>query len=184
VGEKFTLEQLWNIALIGSSNTAISALVRESGTSTRGFAELMNAKARDLKLSSLSFAEPTGLSEYNVGSSLDIARLLKSALSKEKITKALSLSEYDIVFGPQRSRKVWNTDWLLTRWIPLGTSISNVVGKTGYIGDSGYNFAARLTSVDDHSIRVVVLGTQSNEARFTEVRDLAEWVFNSYKWPN
>jgi len=47
-----------------------------------------------------------------------------------------------------------------------------------------YNFTVRLTDEDGHSIRVVVLGASSNETRFTEARDLANWVFSHYLWPD
>ena len=55
VGESFTMEDLWHVALIGSSNTAINAMVRTAGFSTDQFADLMNKKAKELSLLSARF---------------------------------------------------------------------------------------------------------------------------------
>jgi D-alanyl-D-alanine carboxypeptidase len=77
-----------------------------------------------------------------------------------------------------------STDWLLTKWVPHNFPKDQVVGKTGYIKDSGYNFVAQITDTKKHTIRVVVLGASSNESRFSEARDVAEWAFANYIWPD
>lgn len=188
VGEKYTLEDLWNVALIGSSNSAILSLVRNSGLTSEQFVTRMNSTARELGLTTLRFDEPTGLSSDNLGSARDVARLLEEALKVPRIADTLRTSEYYI--RPlnnnknSKARHVWSTDWLLTRWIPHSFAKDKVIGKTGFINDSGYNFAVRFTGQNNHSIRVVILGAESNESRFTEARDLAEWIFAHYIWPD
>jgi len=183
-GEKFTLDDLWNIALIASSNSAVNALVRSSGFNQEQFALLMNRKAKDLKLLSANFVEPTGLDAGNVASARDVALLLKESVRFSKICKAMHTAEYYAhPVDQQKALRVWTTNWLLTNWVPNEFKVGDIAGKTGYIADSGYNFTVRLTNANGHSIRVVVLGTVSNEARFTEARDLAHWTFNHYLWP-
>lgn len=184
VGEKFTAEELWKIALVGSSNNALSALVRLSGLSNDDFVIKMNEKAKSFRLNSLVFDEPTGLSSKNRGKAKDIARLLKIALQQEKIYSALQTPEYYVVMGDtKKQRRIWNTNWLLTKWIPSSFSQNQIVGKTGFIGDSGYNFVVRFETSNEKAVRVLILGAVSNEARFTEARDLASWAFNNHLWP-
>lgn len=183
VGEKLTLEQLWQVALIGSSNSAVKALVRASGFTEEEFVARMNKKARDLHLPSLQFAEPTGLSARNTGTVFDISRLLQAALADPRILGTLSVQQYELKQG-RKVRTVWSTNWLLTHWVPSTFSAKEIVGKTGYIQDSGYNFAVRLSDGEGLAVRVVVLGSASNEARFTEARDLAYWVFDHFVWPD
>lgn len=184
VGEKYTLEDLWHIALIGSSNTAISALVRSSGVSSTQFVALMNAKAQSLGLTTASFIEPTGLHSGNVASPSDTVVLLKEAVRRDKIFKALHTGEYYASpLGGAKQRRIWSTNWLLTKWIPNEFSVENIVGKTGYINDSLYNFTVRLTDERGHAVRVAVLGAATAEDRFTEARDSAMWVFKNYVWP-
>ena len=67
--------------------------------------------------------------------------------------------------------------------VRLNFKVENIAGKTGYIDDSGYNFTVSLTNEKKHSITVVVFGAATNEDRFSEARDLAEWSFDHYLWP-
>ncbi|TSC83763.1 MAG: D-alanyl-D-alanine carboxypeptidase family protein [Parcubacteria group bacterium Gr01-1014_13] len=184
-GEEFTLDDLWHVALIGSSNSAINALVRNTGMPKEKFVALMNEKAKELRLSSARFAEPTGLSDRNMANALDTAKLLIDALKFEKIYTTVQTGEYySHPLNGNKARRVWTTNWLLTNWVPNNFKVENIAGKTGYIDDSGYNFAVSLTNEKKHSITVVVFGAATNEDRFSEARDLAEWSFSHYLWPD
>jgi D-alanyl-D-alanine carboxypeptidase len=184
-GEQFTLDDLWHVALIGSSNSAINALVRNTGMTKEKFVILMNEKAKELRLSSARFAEPTGLSDRNMANALDAAKLLVDALKFDKIYTTVQTGEYYAhPLNSNKARRIWTTNWLLTNWVPNNFKVENIAGKTGYIDDSGYNFAVSLTNEKKHSITVVVFGAATNEERFSEARDLAEWSFDHYLWPD
>jgi serine-type D-Ala-D-Ala endopeptidase (penicillin-binding protein 7) len=185
VGEKFTLDDLFHVALIGSSNTAIEALARNSGLSSDIFVARLNEKAQQLGLSTVHVVEPTGLSDQNVGSATDVARLLKESLKNDRIAHILEQGEYYArPLGQKKLRRVWTTNWLLTKWIPSDFTADQVVGKTGFITSSLYNVAMRFENDNHRLIRVVVFGAATNEARFTESRDLADWIFDQYLWPD
>jgi len=175
VGAVYTANELWNVALVGSSNKAINALVRTSGVTKNGFISLMNKKAIELNLNSLNFVEPTGLDDENTGSAQDIVRLLREALKYKKISETLFKNSFEL-----SDKTVWSTNWLKTRWTPHDFDF--VLGKTGYIELSGYNFVGRLEK-NGHKILVAVFGAQTNEKRFEEARDLSEWVFDNFVWP-
>jgi len=184
-GAIFKLSDLWNVALVGSSNSAVKALVRNSGLSEEQFVASMNKKAKDFDWQSLSFVEPTGLSSRNVGHAKDIALMLKESLKSEKILKSLQIGEYYTKpLNGEKPRRIYSTNWLLTNWIPNKYDASCIAGKTGFISDSGYNFVVRLADDKSHQIIVVVLGAANSEARFSEARDLGDWVFNHYIWPD
>jgi len=179
-GESYTLEDLWQVALISSSNSAVHALVRASGITAEQFVLKMNDKARALGLASLHF-----LDNQNVGNALDVARLLKAALKVDRIYRALQTGEYYATpLNKSARHRVWTTNWLLTNWVPNRFDKDLLVGKTGYITSSGYNFSVRITGERDHTIRVVILGASSNESRFSEAKSIAEWAFGHYAWPN
>ena len=183
-GEEYTLEDLWHIALIGSSNSAVKTLVRVSGLSAGEFVDQMNRKVADLNLFSLHFTEPTGLESGNIGNALAAARLLKEAVKVERIFNTLQIGEYYAHPINQKPRRVWSTNWLLTDWISSNFSHDEIVGKTGYITEAGYNFVVRLADKNGHAIRVAIFGSSSNESRFTEARDLGQWVFANFLWPD
>jgi D-alanyl-D-alanine endopeptidase (penicillin-binding protein 7) len=184
VGETYTLKTLWQVALVGSSNTAVNALVRMSGIPRSEFVARMNAKALRLKMTGLHFVEPTGLDPRNVGTARDVARLLRFALRNDSIRPVL---ERESVMlrppGTSQPRVVWSTNWLLTQWIPHGFA-TPTVGKTGYIGDAGYNFTVRVADESGHALRIVVLGAGASENRFTEAKAIGEWVFGHTTWPS
>jgi len=184
VGEKYSLDELWHIALIGSSNTAINALVRAAGFSTEQFADLMNQKAKELRLFSARFTEPTGLSEKNMANVLDTAKLLRDALLFDKIYTALQTGEYYAhPIGSSETRRIWTTNWLLTDWVSNDFRVQDIVGKTGFISDSRYNFTVSLTDKKKHNVIIAIMGAESNEARFKEALSLANWTFGHYAWP-
>ncbi|MDO8499792.1 MAG: serine hydrolase [bacterium] len=182
-GEKYTLDDLWHIALIGSSNSAVRVLVRASGLTQESFVALMNKKAAALGLTSAKFTDPTGLDAGNMANALDTAKLLRESLKNKKIAEATRIGEYYArPLDSKKPKRIWSTDWLLTNWIPNKFAKDCIAGKTGYIVDSGYNFAVWLKDDAGHTVRVVILGANSNESRFSEARDLAMWAFEHYSW--
>lgn len=182
-GEVFAAEDLWNVALIGSSNSAVKALVYATGISKEEFVKKMNEKAQELRLRTVFFVEPTGLDERNRGSARDVARLLKVALSNDKIFSTLQIPEYYANPKGKKPRRIWTTDWLLTKWIPNNFGDLAIAGKTGFIDSSKYNFAVRIENGGKRAIRTVILGAETFETRFSEARDLANWAFSHYSWP-
>jgi len=182
-GDTYTIEELWNAALVASSNKAILTLADATGWPREAFVERMNTKATEIGLTMSVFAEPTGLSEDNQASAADTAILLNEALKNEKIAKTLLVKEYNL-YSKERKQKhhMWNTDWILLGWIPNKLS-EFFGGKTGYTVAAGYNFAMRSGDGKNNLIDVVVFGTKTNEERFVEANKIAEWIFNNYNWP-
>ena len=134
-------------------------------------------------MSNTSFVEQTGLEAGNMSNASDLVILLQEAMRHEKIREAVLTTEYSL-YSRERAKKhdMWNTNWLLLGWIP--NEIDSLLGgKTGYIPESGYNFIMQVSDTEGHVIDVVVLGADSHEARFTEARDVAEWAFGNYAWP-
>lgn len=184
-GEIYSLDELFAVALVGSSNSAMKILARESGLSADEFVARMNKKAGELHLPTLRFTEPTGLDSDNIGSAREVAKLLAETLRYSKIVETLKIGEYYLQpENKDKPRRLWNTNWLLTKWIPSDFDRNDICGKTGYINDSLYNFAVRLADEGKHPIITVVLGAATNEARFSEARDLSDWVYGHYLWPD
>lgn len=178
-GTLYTVEELWQAALVGSSNQAIVSLVAGEYPDPAVFRARMNEKARDLGMLDAVFVEPSGLDAGNVASASDVAILLDEALKHDEIADTVNMTSYTLT-AHKRKEKVWNTNWLLLRWTPH-TFTALHGGKTGYIPQSGYNFATQVEK-DGYALTVVVLGADSNEARFAEARDIAEWVYENYEW--
>lgn len=181
-GDVYTMRQLWNAALIASSNKAIKTLVQGAGWEEEKFVARMNEKAKELGMTQTHFVEPTGLDANNISTAADAAILLDAALQKEEILKTLQQKEYTLVSKERgTTHHMWSTDWLLLGWIPYN-GFTLVGGKTGFINASGYNFVMQAESDDGKKVNVIVLGAEVHEDRFTEARDIAKEVFKAYSW--
>lgn len=181
-GDTYTMRDLWNAALVGSSNKAIMALADAVGWPRDAFVERMKEKALELGMTSARFTEPTGLDPGNAASASDVAVLVAEAMKSEDILQAVVQKEFSL-YSKERKKThhMWNTDWLLLGWIPQDFPDFRG-GKTGYIPASGYNFAMQAGD-RARLLTVVVLGAETHEARFTEARDIAAWALANYRWP-
>ncbi|MBU2542749.1 serine hydrolase [Patescibacteria group bacterium] len=183
-GDTYTLEELWNTALIASSNKAILSLANAFGWPEVAFVERMNSKARELGMLDTYFTDASGLDDSNVSTASDVVMILREVMNQEKIWQTLITPEYNLYSNErEKSHHMWNTDWLLLGWVPHNFN-KFYGGKTGYITASGYNFTMRVGNEANNILDIVVLGANSHEARFTEARDVAEWVFENYEWPH
>lgn len=182
-GDTYTLLELWNAALVGSSNKAIVTLADATGMTREEFVSRMNQKAFELGMNETVFVEPSGLSAGNVSTASDITILLDEAMQHTEIREASLLREQEL-YSLERKKEhhMWSTNWLMLGWIPH--SFTTIIGgKTGYIPDSLYNFTVQLVDARGHILDVVVLGAEEYNARFTEARDAAMWAYESYAWP-
>jgi D-alanyl-D-alanine endopeptidase (penicillin-binding protein 7) len=173
-GDVYRVRDLFYCSLMSSDNRATRALARAAGVSVDSFVALMNRKVDSLGLFSIQVDEVTGLSENNVGSAYDLARLVNIASTNPTIQTALLTKQYSFI-SEKRKRLITlgNTDRLLfSDWNVQG-------GKTGYIGESGYCFAVRVANDKGHDLTGVVLGARSNSRRFKEATKLFQWAFTA-----
>lgn len=181
-GDTYTLEELWQATLIGSSNKAVLSLANAMDWPMEAFVERMNQKALELGMTDTFFTDPSGLDDTDVSTPSDLSILLDEALKQEKIKSTVLTPELTLYSAERKSKHhLWNTDWILLGWIPNDFDVFNG-GKTGFITASGYNFVMQAGK-NGHLINVVILGATDHEKRFTEARDVADWVFANYKWP-
>jgi D-alanyl-D-alanine endopeptidase (penicillin-binding protein 7) len=169
--DKVTIDDLLHLLLIASDNAAARALARVSPLGSSGFVDRMNDKAIELGLTSTTYADPSGLLSENVSSAYDMARLIAYASSDERIASVMQKREHTIRI-PRRTITFRSTNHLLGR-----EDLDVRAGKTGFISKSGYCLATLLRLPQSgHQVAVVVLGARSNAGRFSETRNLLNWL--------
>lgn len=184
-GESVTVEELFGVALVGSSNTAIAALARRTGLGEEEFVKRMNAKVASLGLSTMHFVEPTGLHRGNVGTAREISQLAQVAFLEPKIRQAVTTQS--MVVRPEnargtKSRTVRTTDALLGTFLAK-PPYAIIGGKTGSLGaDVGYHFVMEVSNGESRPVIVAVLGSDSNGSRFQDAKSLAVWTFETWSW--
>jgi D-alanyl-D-alanine endopeptidase (penicillin-binding protein 7) len=169
-GHRFKAHDVLYTALMSSENRAARALARSTPYSREQFVERMQKRAREIGCKTLQVVEPTGLSENNVASATDVARLLTAALANPTIREVCRTYRHQ--FKALNSRKQYR----LTNSNRLLTSKYKVRGgKTGYIVEAGWCLA-NMIETPDGPLVTVVLHSRSNSWRFTDSRRLIEWA--------
>jgi D-alanyl-D-alanine endopeptidase (penicillin-binding protein 7) len=179
-GDIVKVGDIWNTSLIASDNGATMALVHATGLSEEEFVAKMNDKATRFGLFDTSFVEPTGLSERNVSTARDIARLAKEALAHEEIKKTTTTKDYSFSTQGGREKKITSTDYLL--YGDSENEIDILGGKTGYTEGAGYCFVGKFSDKNKDEIISVVLNSNGKNDRFKETKSLVNWIYNNYTW--
>ena len=71
--DTFTLDELWQATLIGSSNKAVLSLANALDWPMAAFVERMNQKALELGMTETSFTDPSGLDDTDVSTPSDLS---------------------------------------------------------------------------------------------------------------
>jgi len=167
---RFKAEDVFYTALMSSDNRAARALARSTFYSPDQFIARMNRKAQEIGCRTLHVEEPTGLSEKNVASAVDVARLLAAAMANSTIREVCQTyrREFRASNSKKKYRIVNSNRLLLSKYDVVG-------GKTGYIVEAGWCVAS-MFSTNRGPLSVVVLGARSNSSRFAQARKLTAWA--------
>ncbi len=180
VGEKVRAIDLLHAMLMNSDNDAATALgIYMAGTPDK-FVKMMNAKAKSLGLIDTHFCTPSGLEidgheDECYSSAYDIARIAAYSMRYKLIWQIMETPSgqfYSTDGGVMH--ELQNTDLLLT------TLPGCIGGKTGFTPLAGKSL---LLGAEDptsqHRIIAVILDDNN---RWTDMRDLVDWIFANYKW--
>lgn len=170
-GERLTVRDLVEAALIQSANDAAVALADDVGGSVPAFVAMMNAEARRLGLRDTHFANPDGLdAPGHYSSARDVTRLARIAMRNPFIRDVVRRRTATIAGG--RTLSTWND---------LLGSFPGVFGvKTGHTAGAGWSevAAARAHGV---TIYATLLGGASREGRNADLAALLAWGLSRYR---
>ena len=169
IGTRLTRGEALLVALMASENRAANALGRTFPGGVAALVKAMNAKARALKLTETKFADPTGLSDSNVSSARDIARLAIEASNYPDICKFTTTPEFTLKSGRKQMQFV-NTNSLVrsSRW-------QIALSKTGYIGEGGRGLVMK-TRLAQRPILIVLLNSVGKNTRIGDANRIRQWV--------
>ncbi len=179
-GEKLKIKDLFNISLVSSANTATIAMISSIGLNENEFVLKMNNKAKSLGLNNTIFVDATGLSESNLSTARDIAKLTRVALSNSKIISAVSQKNYKFSLSSGKNRSISSTNDLLENF--ESTKIDLIGGKTGFNRLAGYCLVAKFLNKNGNEVISVVMGAKEKQDRFMLTEKMVKWVYNNYTW--
>jgi serine-type D-Ala-D-Ala endopeptidase (penicillin-binding protein 7) len=168
-GTHLTRGDLMHLALMASENRAAHALGRNYPGGVAACVEAMNAKARELGMTSAHFVEPTGLSDENVASPEDLSKMVMAAAAFAPIREYSTDTNYIVQVG-RRLVSFRNTDSLVSRpdW-------NIVVQKTGYISQAGRCLVMQ-TVIEDRTVVIVLLNSYGKRTRVADARRIRRWM--------
>lgn len=172
-GETFTVEELLKAVAVHSANDASVALAEVITGSEDTFVALMNQKAQDLKMKNTVFLDCTGLTdEGHYSSAYDVA-----VMSRELLVKHPKIIHYTTIWHDTfRDGKfdLDNTNKLVKRY--RGTTGI----KTGFTNKAGFCLSASAER-DGTKFISVILGSKSNDQRFSESAKLLDFAFSNWE---
>lgn len=172
-GEVFPLDKLMLAVAVGSANDASVALAEHVAGSHKKFAELMNAKARELGMQDTQFQNAHGLpAEGHYTSAYDMALLSRYLLRNYPQVLDYTRVWIDHLRGTET--ELVNTNKLIKRF-------KGVDGlKTGYTNEAGHCLVATVQQGDTRLISVIMKAA-SSEIRFRESASLLRYGFANWE---
>lgn len=132
-GDEITVEALVKGMLLESGNDAANITARALGGNIKGFAALMNKKARELGMLSTNFLNPSGLTEEgHYSTAYDMALLSSAAIRNKEFRAICSASSLRVTYNqPKTERTFYNHN----RFLSMYEGAFGI--KTGYTKASG-----------------------------------------------
>ena len=184
-GSSVPMQELIDAMLLASSNEAAASLAAHTAGSTGAFVERMNARAKELGLSTARFYSPHGLPVYtsdsvtakrqNSMSALDMFKLCAYLLENCPQITAITGRQYATMKTLKYSTSNTNT---------LVYNLSGVSGlKTGSTNRAGYCITVSLpvrSGGETHDLVVVILGAETADLRGQAAEILLRWAQDYY----
>lgn len=201
-GETYTVEDMFKAMSIYSSNDASVVLAEYVGGSVEKFATMMNQKAQELGLSDKAyFIDPTGLSRKDLNDSgydptslpgetkltaMDAARMAYNIVNHHP--EALKYTSTPTDYLKPNDERYYMINWnhMLEGWKDYQNNFSTTAYpgldglKTGHTDEAGWCFTGTAQRSGFRLISVV-MGTATENKRFSETRKLLDYGFNYFE---
>ena len=171
-GERLTVRDLLEAALIQSANDAADALAYYVGQGSEArFVAMMNVRARRLGLTDTHFVRPDGLDAAgHLSSARDVTKLARVLMRRPLIRSIVRRQRATIAGGR-----------ILHTWNDLLATFPGIVGvKTGHTSAAGWNEVAALRR-PGLEIYGTILGSPDRGTRNTDLAALLRWAVSRYR---
>ncbi len=171
---KYKACELIKSIVVCSANDSCVALAERIAGSESLFVEKMNEKAKELGAENTLFANCTGLpKEPQYSCAKDVALMLKALLQHEEYYQfgKVWLDKFQHPEG--RFTEITNTNKLIRFYEGCDG------GKTGFTNEAGFCLAATAKR-DNMRLISVVIGEESSDLRFKDVRAMFDYGFANY----
>lgn len=180
VGDVLTVRDCMYAMLYRSANEVANALAEHVAGSISAFADMMNAKARELGCTNTHFVNPSGLHDSeHYTTAHDMALIAKAAMNDPRFLELEDDESYRI--GPTQEVPQGMLVTIGHKMLRSsgGYTDSRVVGgKTGYTSAAG-NTLVTMAEDDGRRLVAVVLADR-NPAHYTDTKAMLDLGFSSF----
>ena len=172
VGEKIKIKDLLYGLLLRSGNDAAVVLANNVSRSEKEFINLMNEKAKKLKMTKTHFENPHGLDEEtkNVSTASDMAKLSKYAYQNKIFRQIVKTKKYET--NTKNKTYFWYNRNKLLIMYKYATG-----GKNGYTPAAGKTL---VTTANKENFPVTVVTLKDNNP-YENHKNIYEYIYNKYK---
>ncbi|MFK5985432.1 MAG: D-alanyl-D-alanine endopeptidase [Pseudomonadota bacterium] len=170
-GSELSRADVMRIALMSSENLAASALGSNYPGGVKAIVKAMNKKAKSLGMKNTHFVDSTGLSDKNVSTTADLAKMVIAAAKYPLLKKYSTTQVYTARFKkPRYILGFTNTNRLIR------SGDKNVkLSKTGYLDVAG-RCLVMLTRVGNKDIVMVMLDSFGKRSPLGDVKRIKKWL--------
>lgn len=174
-GDKLTVRQSLYGFLLKSANEVANGLAEHTAGSISKFADMMNARAKELGCTNTNFVNPNGLNNSNhYTTPHDMALIARAAFQNGTVSKIASTLSYQIPA----------TQKAAARTISLGHKMlypndaryyqGVIGGKTGYTSLAGNTL---VTCAERDGVRLIAVIMKSKSTQYTDTSALLDYGF-------
>ncbi|MCU7800634.1 MAG: D-alanyl-D-alanine endopeptidase [gamma proteobacterium symbiont of Lucinoma myriamae] len=159
------------IALMSSENLAASSLARNYPGGSIAFVKAMNAKAKALGMKHTHFVNSTGLSEKNVSTASDLAKMVAAAAKYPLIKKYSTTQTFTARFKRPRYVLGYTNTNVLVRAGKKDVKLS----KTGYLDEAG-RCLTMLRRIGNKDVVLVMLDSFGKRSPIGDANRIKKWL--------
>lgn len=179
-GDKLSVRDCLYALLLKSANESANALAEHVAGSTEAFADMMNAKAKQLGCTNTHFANPSGLNNPNhYTSPYDMALIAKAAFSNPSFEEIDSTTYYKL--PPNSTHKEGLAIYPGHRMMRKSTPYyypGIVGGKTGYTTIARNTLVTCARKNDTKLITIILKG--STPQYWKDTKDMLDFGFHNF----
>ena len=158
ISEVYTLEELLYGLILNSGNDAAYALAEGVAGDAGTFVKWMNMKSKELGLSDTYFVDPSGLSDDNYSTSVDLVKLARYAMQNEDFRRIAGTINIELPYSDKHKYLYLENQTNLLSTYPGVAGI-----KTGYTEEAGY---CLVTYAKNENIELIGAVLKSENRKF------------------
>ncbi len=178
-GDRLTVEQCLYGLMLKSANEIGNGLAEHVAGSVADFADLMNAKARELGCVNTHFANPHGLNDPDHKTTpRDMALIMRAALMNDTFRKIATTCSYDFPATKKEAARTITMGHKMMYPTDSRYYEGIIGGKTGYTSLAGNTL---VTGAERNGARLIVVVMKAKQTHYTDTKALLDYGFAHYK---